>query len=108
MTDFLAINPLSISATDSPRFPFLNSHPTPSTRTQLKPIFLSPFSPKPSKTTYANNIVSAALSSSFNGRPGPPSKGHNFYKELQFDNTTENDFELELELERNPLDEGLS
>ncbi|CAK8567132.1 unnamed protein product [Lathyrus sativus] len=105
MTDFLAINPLSISATDSPRFPFLNSHPTPSTRTQLKPIFLSPFSPKPSKTTYANNIVSAALSSSFNGRPGPPSKGHNFYKELQFDNTTENDFELELELERNPLDE---
>ncbi|CAK8541456.1 unnamed protein product [Lathyrus sativus] len=108
MTDFQAINPLSISATDYPRFPFLNSHPTPSTRTQLKPIFLSPFSPKSSKTTYANNIVSAALSSSFNGRPGPPSKGHSFYKELQFDNTTENDFELELELERNPIDEGSS
>ncbi|CAK8542120.1 unnamed protein product [Lathyrus sativus] len=108
MTDFLAINPLSISATDSPRFPFLNSHPTPSTRTQLNPIFLSPFSPKPSKTTYANNIVSAALSSRFNGRPGPPSKGHSFYKELQFDNTTENDFGLELELERNLLDKGSS
>lgn len=104
MTDFLAINPLSISAADSPRSPFLNSHPTPSTRTQLNPIFLSPFSPKLSKTTYANKSVSAALSSRSNGSSGPPpSRGHIFYQELQFDNTTDNDFGLELE--RNPLEE---
>ncbi|XP_058737151.1 uncharacterized protein LOC131609473 [Vicia villosa] len=102
MTDFLPINPLSISAADSPCFPFLN----PSTRTQLNPISLSPFSPKLSKTTYANKSIFAALSSRSNGKPGPPSKGRSFYQELQFDDTEEND--IGLELERNPLDENSS
>jgi hypothetical protein len=47
------------------------------------------------------------LSSRFNGRPGPPSKGHSFYDELQFEDKQENNFGLELEI--NPLDdEGLS
>ncbi|CAI8583632.1 unnamed protein product [Vicia faba] len=95
MTDFLAINPLSISAADSPRFPFLNSHPSPSTRTQLNPISLSPFPPKLSKTTYANYSVTAAIK-----------RSNGFYEELQFDDTKENDFGLELE--SNPLDENSS
>lgn len=96
MTDFLAINPLSISAAESPLFPFLNSHPTSSTRTQFSPISFSPFSPKLSKTG-GNKSVSAALSSRSNGNPGPPSRGHSFYDELQFEDSKENNFGLELE-----------
>lgn len=97
MTDFLAINPLSISATESPLFPFLNSHPTSSsTRTQFSSICFSPFSPKLSKTS-GNNSVSAALSSRSNGKQGPPSRGHSFYDELQFEDSKENNFGLELE-----------
>lgn len=97
MTDFLAINPLSISATESPLFPFLNSHPTSSsTRTQFSSISFSPFSPKLSKTS-GNNSVSAALSSRSNGKQGPPSRGHSFYDELQFEDSKENNFGLELE-----------
>lgn len=97
MTDFLAINPLSISATESPLFPFLNSHPTSSsTRTQFSSICFSPFSPKLSKTS-GNNSVSAALSSRSNGKQGPPSRGHSFYDKLQFEDSKENNFGLELE-----------
>lgn len=96
MTDFLAINPLSISAAESPLFPFLNSYTTSSTRTQFNPISFSPFSPKLSKTS-GNNSVSAALSSRSNGNPGPPSRGHSFYNELQFEDSKENNFGLELE-----------
>lgn len=97
MTDFLAINPLSISATESPLFPFLNSHPTSSsTRTQFSSISFPPFSPKLSKTS-GNNSVSAALSSRSNGKQGPPSRGHSFYDELQFEDSKENNFGLELE-----------
>lgn len=95
MTDFLAINPLSISAAESPWFPFLNSYPTSSTRTQFNPISFPLFSPKLSKTS-GNKTVSAALSSRSNGKPGP-SRGHSFYDELQFEDTKENNFGLELE-----------
>ncbi|GAU30027.1 hypothetical protein TSUD_161130 [Trifolium subterraneum] len=107
MTEFLATNPLAILSAESPCFPFLNSYPTPTTRTHLNSISFSPFSPKLSKTTSNNKSISAALNSRFNGRPGPPSKGHSFYDELQFEDKQENNFGLELE--RNPLDgEGSS
>jgi hypothetical protein len=107
MIEFLATNPLAISAAESPWFPFLNSNPTPTIRTHLNPISFSSFSPKLSKTNSNNKSVSAALSSRSNGRPGPPSKGHSFYDELQFEDKQENNFGLELEI--NPLDdEGLS
>jgi len=97
MTDFLTINPLSISSAESPWFPFLNSHPTSSTRTQFNPISFSPFSHKLSKTSTSNKTVPAALSSRSNGNPGPPSRGHSFYDELQFEDSKENNFGLELE-----------
>ncbi|WJX76879.1 hypothetical protein P8452_60251 [Trifolium repens] len=107
MIEFLATNPLAISAAESPWFTFLSSNPTPTIRTHLNPISFSSFSPKLSKTNSNNKSVSAALSSRFNGRPGPPSKGHSFYDELQFEDKQENNFGLELEI--NPLDdEGLS
>ncbi|XP_045798698.1 uncharacterized protein LOC123892859 [Trifolium pratense] len=104
MTEFLATNPLAISSAESPPwFPFLNSYPTSTTRTHLSPISFSLFSPKLFKTNANNKSVSAALSSRSNGRPAPPSKGHSFYDELQFEDKQENNFGLELE--RNPLDD---
>ncbi|WJX82334.1 hypothetical protein P8452_65110 [Trifolium repens] len=107
MIEFLATNPLAISAAESPWFHFLNSNPTPTIRTHLNLISFCSFSPKQSKTNSNNKSVSAALSSRSNGRPGPPSKGHSFYDELQFEDKQENNFGLELEI--NPLDdEGLS
>ncbi|XP_027351553.1 uncharacterized protein LOC113862651 isoform X2 [Abrus precatorius] len=91
MTEFLATNPLTISAAESPRFPFLNSYPTLTARTQLNPNSHAPFSPKLSKTKNSKMIVSAAR----------PSRGYSFYNELEFEDRKEKTFGLE----RNPVGE---
>ncbi|XP_020202108.1 uncharacterized protein LOC109787918 isoform X1 [Cajanus cajan] len=94
MTDLLATNPLTISAAESPRYPFLNSC---SNRTQLIPNSRVSFSPKPFKTSCNNNRgVSLALSSRSNEGP---SRGHGFYNELEFEDIKEKT----LGLERNPV-----
>jgi len=96
MTDFLATNPLTLSAAESPRFPFLNSRQTPTPRTQLNPNYRVPFSSKPSKTSCDNKSVSWALSSRSNE---DPSRGYGFYNELEFEDIKEKTFGLE----RNPV-----
>ncbi|TKY65660.1 hypothetical protein E2542_SST08520 [Spatholobus suberectus] len=103
MTDFLATNPLTISAAESPRFPFLNSCPAPTRRTQPNPNSRVPFSSKPSKTSCKNRSVSWALSSRSNEGPGVPgpSRGYGFYNELEFEDRKEKTFGLE----RNPVGE---
>jgi len=98
MTDFLATNPLTLSAAESPRFPFLNSRQTPTPRTQLNPNYGLPFSSKPSKTSCDNKTLSWALSSRSNEGP---SRGYGFYNELQFEDVKEKTFGLE----RNPVAE---
>lgn len=100
MTEFLATNPLAISAAESPWFPFLNSHPNPSTRTQLNPNPHAPFCPKLSKTS-GNKCVSAALSSRSNGSSSGMPGRHSFYDELEFEDRKAKNFELE----RNPFDD---
>ncbi|RDX77727.1 hypothetical protein CR513_42100, partial [Mucuna pruriens] len=98
MTDFLATNPLTISAAESPRFPFLNPCPTPTARPQLNPNSRVPFSPKLSKTSCNNKSVSLALNSRSNEGP---SRGYGFYNELEFKDKKEKTFGLE----RNDIDE---
>ncbi|XP_014496531.1 uncharacterized protein LOC106758120 [Vigna radiata var. radiata] len=92
MTEFLATNPLTVSAAESPRFPFLNSRQTPSPRTQLTPNSRVPFSSKPSKTSCNNKSVFWALSSRSNE---DPSRGYGFYNELEFEEVKEKTFGLE-------------
>ncbi|KAG4922248.1 uncharacterized protein LOC114396747 [Glycine soja] len=89
MPDFLATNPLTISAAESPRFPFLHSCPTLTPRPQLNPNFRIPFSPKPSK----NKSVSLALSSRSNEGS---SRGYGFYNELEFEDRKDKTFGLEM------------
>ncbi|BAT83900.1 hypothetical protein LR48_Vigan503s003300 [Vigna angularis] len=92
MAEFLAINPLTLSAAESPRFPFLNSLQTPSPRTQLNPNSRVSFSSKPSKTSCNNNSVFWALSSRSNEGP---SRDYGFYNELEFEEVKEKTFGLE-------------
>ncbi|KAG4992833.1 uncharacterized protein LOC114425476 [Glycine soja] len=93
MPDFLATNPLTFSAAESPRFPFLNSRPTLTPRTQLNPNSRVLFSPKPSKTSCNNKSVSLALSSRSNEGP---SRGYGFYNELEFEDRNEETLGLEI------------
>ncbi|CAJ1812206.1 unnamed protein product [Sphenostylis stenocarpa] len=98
MTDFLATNPLTLSAAESPRFPCLNSRQTPPPRIQLNPNSRVTFSSKPSKTSCNNKSVSWAISSRSNE---DPSKGYSFYNELEFEDIKEKTFGLE----KNPVGE---
>ncbi|XP_047181364.1 uncharacterized protein LOC124847831 isoform X2 [Vigna umbellata] len=92
MAEFLAINPLTLSAAESPRFPFLNSRQTPSPRTQLNPNSRVSFSSKPSKTSCNNNSVFWVLCSRSNEGP---SRDYGFYNELEFEEVKEKTFGLE-------------
>lgn len=95
MTDILSTNPLPLPFPDPPTScPFPNSFQ------------FNPFFPKP-----INKSVSAALSSSSNGRTSKPSRGYTFYNQLQFHDTKLQNFGLDrnhnhIDEEDSPIEKG--